>query len=292
MIWPCGFLILIFVHMSLLLAARGCTWTLFYILFMHLVVNDMFLLSQMSLLLLTDLLFNINVAICICLLLIIVCTNTNTPLNLAVMALQGYIAVCFPLRHTQCARWRRPTWLLAWSGWWAGSPPYDVFVALGTWSPWVSSYPGSSVLGTESSETPSSKRRGTSPTSSSWSLSGSSSSTHISKSYSLPRVLQQMPKRQGTQWSSTAFSCYEHAHVPVALVCGRFVRSLSGRGFIYSLLTVHPHPDPASAHQPSSSTASETGPSGSSCLKFCQGALWKGLRCSEWSNARTSKSKE
>ncbi|XP_030230601.1 odorant receptor 131-2-like [Gadus morhua] len=68
---------------------------------MHLVVNDMFLLSQMSLLLLTDLLFNINVAICICLLLIIVCTNTNTPLNLAVMALEGYIAVCFPLRHAQ-----------------------------------------------------------------------------------------------------------------------------------------------------------------------------------------------
>ena len=87
---------------------------------MHLVVNDMFLLSQMSLLLLTDLLFNINVAICICLLLIIVCTNTNTPLNLAVMALQGYIAVCFPLHRAQICSVRKTylviglIWVMSW----------------------------------------------------------------------------------------------------------------------------------------------------------------------------------
>ena len=37
----------------------------------------------------------------------------------------------------------------------------------------------------------------------------------------------------------------EHAHVRLALICRRLDRSLSRRGFIYSLLVVHPHPDPA-----------------------------------------------
>ena len=73
-----------------------------YILFMHLVLNDMLLLSLVSLLhMLSYILFTINVAFCTCFILVAICANTNTPLNLAVMAMECYIAICFPLRHTQ-----------------------------------------------------------------------------------------------------------------------------------------------------------------------------------------------
>lgn len=104
-----------------------------YILFMHLVINDMILLFQVSLLLMSDMLFNMNVAFCICLILIAICANTNTPLNLAVMALECYIAVCFPLRHTQICTVKKTflaiglIWVLSWL-----SILPDLFVTLGT----------------------------------------------------------------------------------------------------------------------------------------------------------------
>ena len=104
-----------------------------YILFMHLVVNDILLLSQVCLLLLNDILFNLNAATCICLILIAICTNTNTPLNLAAMALECYIAVCFPLRHAQICSVKK-TYLvicLIWVMSWLAILP-DLFVTLGT----------------------------------------------------------------------------------------------------------------------------------------------------------------
>ncbi len=45
--------------------------------------------------------FTLNVSFCIILIMIAVFTSLNNPLTLAVMAVECYIAICFPLRHPQ-----------------------------------------------------------------------------------------------------------------------------------------------------------------------------------------------
>ncbi|XP_071351576.1 odorant receptor 131-2-like [Trachinotus anak] len=71
-----------------------------YILFIHLVINDMTQLFLSALLyVISYTLYTINVPLCLILLLIAVPTTFNTPLNLAGMAVECYIAVCIPLRH-------------------------------------------------------------------------------------------------------------------------------------------------------------------------------------------------
>uniref|UniRef100_A0A667X602 G-protein coupled receptors family 1 profile domain-containing protein n=1 Tax=Myripristis murdjan TaxID=586833 RepID=A0A667X602_9TELE len=73
-----------------------------YILFIHLVVNDMIQLTMTILLfLISYTLHTITASLCGILVLLAVCTTENTPLNLACMAVECYIAVSFPLRHTQ-----------------------------------------------------------------------------------------------------------------------------------------------------------------------------------------------
>ncbi|XP_071350294.1 odorant receptor 131-2-like [Trachinotus anak] len=71
-----------------------------YILFIHLVINDMTQLFLSTLLyVISYTLYTINVPLCLILLLITILTTLNTPLNLAGMAVECYIAVCIPLRH-------------------------------------------------------------------------------------------------------------------------------------------------------------------------------------------------
>lgn len=73
-----------------------------YILFIHLVINDMILLTMFSLIqVLSYVLFTINMSFCILLIIIAILANLNTPLTLAGMAVECYIAICFPLRHDQ-----------------------------------------------------------------------------------------------------------------------------------------------------------------------------------------------
>ncbi|XP_040890331.1 odorant receptor 131-2-like [Toxotes jaculatrix] len=71
-----------------------------YILFIHLVFNDMIqLTTSISLFIFTYTFHTIYVSICCLLILSAIFTTQNTPLNLAFMAAECYIAVCFPLRY-------------------------------------------------------------------------------------------------------------------------------------------------------------------------------------------------
>ncbi|MFT7818421.1 olfactory receptor 11A1-like [Arapaima gigas] len=71
-----------------------------YILFAHMLFNDVLhLVTSMVLYLFSIFYMEIIQALCSFLTLISATTFTNEPLNLAVMSLERYVAVCFPLRH-------------------------------------------------------------------------------------------------------------------------------------------------------------------------------------------------
>ncbi|XP_023125833.1 odorant receptor 131-2-like [Amphiprion ocellaris] len=73
-----------------------------YILFIHLVINDMIQLLLSTLLhVISYALHKVSMPFCLIILIIAVAATQNTPLNLAGMAVECYIAVCLPLRHGQ-----------------------------------------------------------------------------------------------------------------------------------------------------------------------------------------------
>uniref|UniRef100_A0A8C6WGZ5 G-protein coupled receptors family 1 profile domain-containing protein n=1 Tax=Neogobius melanostomus TaxID=47308 RepID=A0A8C6WGZ5_9GOBI len=73
-----------------------------YILFIHLVINDIILMTLLTLLhLLSYIVFTLNLSLCIVVVLLATAANYNSPMTLAVMSLECYIAVCYPLRHSQ-----------------------------------------------------------------------------------------------------------------------------------------------------------------------------------------------
>ncbi|XP_029907410.1 odorant receptor 131-2-like [Myripristis murdjan] len=79
-----------------------------YILFIHLVINDMMQLALSSFLhVVSHALYTIYVPFCLFLLIISILTTFNTPLNLAGMAVECYIAICVPLRHSQICTVKR-----------------------------------------------------------------------------------------------------------------------------------------------------------------------------------------
>ncbi|XP_033836752.1 odorant receptor 131-2-like [Periophthalmus magnuspinnatus] len=88
-----------------------------YILFAHLVLNDMLQLSvTIALFVLSYTSRHVPCPLCLILLCVSVLTSHNTPLNLAVMAVECYIAVCFPLHHAQLCTIQR-TYALIGSIW-------------------------------------------------------------------------------------------------------------------------------------------------------------------------------
>ncbi|CAL8402604.1 unnamed protein product [Arctogadus glacialis] len=74
-----------------------------YVLYIHLVINDIIMLTGSVLLQVITYLAvgGINVALCCTILVVMVTTNKNSPVNLACMAVERYIAVCRPLHHPQ-----------------------------------------------------------------------------------------------------------------------------------------------------------------------------------------------
>ncbi|XP_031156146.1 odorant receptor 131-2-like [Sander lucioperca] len=79
-----------------------------YILYIHLVINDIILLSLFTLVqVLSYIVFTLNVSLCIVLLMIATFASLNNPLTLAIMAVECYIAIRFPLRHTQICTFRK-----------------------------------------------------------------------------------------------------------------------------------------------------------------------------------------
>ncbi|XP_044205321.1 odorant receptor 131-2-like [Thunnus albacares] len=105
-----------------------------YILFIHLVVNDMIVVTlTVFLFIISYTLYKINVSICCISVLFVIFTTENTPLNLACMAVECYIAICLPLRHTQICTVKRTLMLigLIWTTSIISGIP-DLFITLAT----------------------------------------------------------------------------------------------------------------------------------------------------------------
>ncbi|XP_063765919.1 odorant receptor 131-2-like [Eleginops maclovinus] len=105
-----------------------------YILFIHLVVNDMMQMTlSLFMFIISYTFYTINVSICCICILILIITTENTPLNLACMAMECYIAICFPLRHVQICTVKRTLMLIGlfWMTTMLSALP-DLFIALAT----------------------------------------------------------------------------------------------------------------------------------------------------------------
>ncbi|XP_045885005.1 odorant receptor 131-2-like [Micropterus dolomieu] len=84
-----------------------------YILFIHLVFNDMVQVTLTVIMFVISYIFyKINVSICCVFILIALFTTENSPLNLACMAVECYIAICVPLRHVQICTIKRTLMLI------------------------------------------------------------------------------------------------------------------------------------------------------------------------------------
>ncbi|XP_053171609.1 odorant receptor 131-2-like [Scomber japonicus] len=105
-----------------------------YILFIHLVLNDIIqLTTTISLFVLSYAFYRFNASLCCLIITFAVFTTLNTPLNLAVMAVECYIAICLPLRHAELCTIKRTYILIGWI--WAMSAAStlpDVFIILAT----------------------------------------------------------------------------------------------------------------------------------------------------------------
>ncbi|XP_037642303.1 odorant receptor 131-2-like [Sebastes umbrosus] len=105
-----------------------------YILYIHLVINDIILLTLFTLIqVLSYIVFTLNVSLCIVLLMTAVFANLNNPLTLAVMAVDCYIAICFPLHRTNICTVRK-TYVVIGLIWVISTLSIlpDLFVALAT----------------------------------------------------------------------------------------------------------------------------------------------------------------
>uniref|UniRef100_A0A8C6SGJ2 G-protein coupled receptors family 1 profile domain-containing protein n=1 Tax=Neogobius melanostomus TaxID=47308 RepID=A0A8C6SGJ2_9GOBI len=86
-----------------------------YVLFIHLVINDMIHLTTVVTLFVTSyVLQKINGTLCCIIISFAIFTTQNSPLNLAVMALQCYITICFPLRHSEICTMKRTYIAIGW----------------------------------------------------------------------------------------------------------------------------------------------------------------------------------
>ncbi|XP_069373336.1 odorant receptor 131-2-like [Paralichthys olivaceus] len=84
-----------------------------YILFIHLVVNDMIQVTlTVTLFIINYTIYKLSVSVCCTFILIALFTTENTPLNLACMAVECYVAICIPLRHVQICTVKRTLMLI------------------------------------------------------------------------------------------------------------------------------------------------------------------------------------
>ncbi|XP_055068455.2 odorant receptor 131-2-like [Misgurnus anguillicaudatus] len=93
-----------------------------YILYIHLVMNDMLMVLITVILAVIYAWPNVPLPFCFILLIIASTTHKNTPLTLAGMAIERYIAICKPLHHPQICTVRR-TYILVSLIWGVGVIP-------------------------------------------------------------------------------------------------------------------------------------------------------------------------
>ncbi|XP_003451937.1 odorant receptor 131-2-like [Oreochromis niloticus] len=85
-----------------------------YVLFIHLVINDMVQVMLTAILfIISYTIYKLNVSVCCIFMLLALFTTENSPLNLACMAVECYIAICFPLRHVQICTVQRTLILIS-----------------------------------------------------------------------------------------------------------------------------------------------------------------------------------
>uniref|UniRef100_A0AAV2M874 G-protein coupled receptors family 1 profile domain-containing protein n=1 Tax=Knipowitschia caucasica TaxID=637954 RepID=A0AAV2M874_KNICA len=85
-----------------------------YVLFIHMVINDMLhLILTVFLLTITYVLYFLPASMCTIFTLVIISSTENTPLNLACMTLECYIAICHPLHHAKICTLKRTYMLIA-----------------------------------------------------------------------------------------------------------------------------------------------------------------------------------
>ncbi|KAI9546668.1 hypothetical protein NQZ68_024566 [Dissostichus eleginoides] len=105
-----------------------------YVLFIHLVINDMIQVTlSLCMFIISYTIYKINASVCCTFILMALIMTENTPLNLACMALECYIAICFPLRHAQICTIKRMLILigLIWTTTMLSCLP-DLFITLAT----------------------------------------------------------------------------------------------------------------------------------------------------------------
>ncbi|XP_060790864.1 odorant receptor 131-2-like [Neoarius graeffei] len=99
----------LFIYVNILMLFTLSTKAIFretprYILFAHMLLNDtIHLVFAMVLYTFSYFYFVMLRAVCAFLVLVSTSTFVNAPLNLAVMSLERYTAICFPLRHSELA---------------------------------------------------------------------------------------------------------------------------------------------------------------------------------------------
>ncbi|KAM9451448.1 odorant receptor 131-2-like [Clarias gariepinus] len=85
-----------------------------YILFTHMLLNDSIQLIVTSMLYIFSMtVFKLVTVACAFLVFVSTTTFNNAPLNLAVMSLERYVAICFPLRHAEIATQKRTHFAIA-----------------------------------------------------------------------------------------------------------------------------------------------------------------------------------
>ncbi|XP_008284643.1 adenosine receptor A3-like [Stegastes partitus] len=105
-----------------------------YILFIHLVLNDMIqLTTSITLFVVSYTLRTIHVYVCLLFMVPAILTTQNTPLNLAFMAAECYISVCIPLRYNYICTVKR-TYVVIGTIWAISSASVlpDVFIIFAT----------------------------------------------------------------------------------------------------------------------------------------------------------------
>uniref|UniRef100_A0A8C2JN68 Olfactory receptor 2L8-like n=1 Tax=Cyprinus carpio TaxID=7962 RepID=A0A8C2JN68_CYPCA len=105
-----------------------------YILYTHLVINDMIVLSiSVGLQVTIYVVGTFSLSVCCVVLFVAIIVTKNSPLNLACMAIERYIAICKPLHHLQICTVRR-TYMLIWFIWTLSAVPAfsDIIITLST----------------------------------------------------------------------------------------------------------------------------------------------------------------